>query len=236
MENRSRSLRHPSAGGILWSILAVFSVLAVCIICVITFGSSRSISTFDRASQNPDKPSHSLDDQVAKLKRELSRTTDESAHKLKSVGREVDGAATAAARKADSAVHKAGDALKEKIEENRSAAQRNESNDEVNESSEQSHLEFDLTRGRSPQKVGDVELVLVSADPGHNHFTMEIFADGKRAAMKNGRVNEPMHFYAAGGRVPYEIVVNQVKKDEVTGYLVVQKARAARGADSAQKD
>jgi hypothetical protein len=45
---------------------------------------------------------------------------------------------------------------------------------------------------------------------------------------KDRTVNEPVQLYVAGNRQPFEIVVNNVKKDEVTGYLAVPKVTMAR--------
>jgi hypothetical protein len=45
---------------------------------------------------------------------------------------------------------------------------------------------------------------------------------------KDKSINEPVQFYVAGNRQPYEIVINQVKKDEIIGYLATPKVNIAR--------
>ena len=46
---------------------------------------------------------------------------------------------------------------------------------------------------------------------------------------KDKNINEPIQFYVAkAGHQPYEIVVNQVKKDEVIGYLSTPKVKISR--------
>ncbi len=67
------------------------------------------------------------------------------------------------------------------------------------------------------QKVGDIGMQLKSADPKHNRFTLEVNADDKVTQKKDRNINEPLQFYVSNSL--YEIVVNTVGKDSVTGYL-----------------
>lgn len=67
------------------------------------------------------------------------------------------------------------------------------------------------------QKVGDIGLELKSADPKHNRFTINVNADDKVTQKKDRNINEPLQFYVSNSL--YEIVVNTVSKESVTGYL-----------------
>ena len=40
--------------------------------------------------------------------------------------------------------------------------------------------------------------------------------------------NEPVQFYTSKAKQPYELVVNQVKKDQIVGYLATPKEQIAR--------
>ena len=53
-------------------------------------------------------------------------------------------------------------------------------------------------------------------------------ADDKLTEKKDKNVNEPVQFYTSKARQPYEIVVNQVQKDMIVGYLSTPKVQAAR--------
>jgi hypothetical protein len=58
---------------------------------------------------------------------------------------------------------------------------------------------------------------------------MDVIADDQRVEKKDRTIHEPVQFYVSGARQPYEIVVNEVQKDRIVGYLSVPKAlRAAR--------
>ena len=90
-------------------------------------------------------------------------------------------------------------------------------------------FEFKLGKTKAPQKVGDITMLLKKTDPKKNRYTIEVVADDKRVEKKDKNVNEPLQFMVARApRQPYEIVVNEVKKDLIVGYLSTPKVQAAR--------
>jgi hypothetical protein len=93
---------------------------------------------------------------------------------------------------------------------------------------ERNIFEFNLGKSKEPQKVGDVSVVLKKADLKKNKYTIEVIADDKRVEKKDKSVNEPVQFYVSKARQPYEIVVNSVKKDQISGYLSTPKVQSAR--------
>jgi sortase (surface protein transpeptidase) len=70
--------------------------------------------------------------------------------------------------------------------------------------------------------------MLAKADPKHNRFTLQVLADDKMLEKRDRTINEPVQLYLAGNRQPEEIVVNEVKKDEVVGYVSIPKVKMAR--------
>jgi chromosome segregation ATPase len=93
---------------------------------------------------------------------------------------------------------------------------------------ERNYFEFNLGKAKTPQKVGDVTLLLKKTDQKRNKYTLEVYADDKRTEKKDKNVNEPVQFYVAKARQPYELVVNEVGKDVVKGYLATPKDQIAR--------
>lgn len=85
------------------------------------------------------------------------------------------------------------------------------------------YFEFTLGKTKGPQKIGDVAVLLKKADPKKNKFTIDVIADDKRVEKKDRNVNEPVQFYVAKARQPYELVVNEVKKDQIVGYIATPK-------------
>lgn len=93
---------------------------------------------------------------------------------------------------------------------------------------ERNYFEFNLAKSKQPQRVGDITLLLKKTDPKRNKYTLEVMADDKKTEKKDKNVNEPVQFYAAKAKQPYEIVVNEVKKDQIVGYLATPKDQVAR--------
>jgi chromosome segregation ATPase len=92
---------------------------------------------------------------------------------------------------------------------------------------ERNYFEFDLEKGAITKKVGNVTLTLKKADPKHNRYTIAVVADDKIVEKRDKTTNEPVQLYTAASKQPYEIVVNQVKKDGVVGYLATPKVSVA---------
>lgn len=102
----------------------------------------------------------------------------------------------------------------------------------LKELGERNYFEFDLTKTKQPQKVGDIRMLLKKTDPKRNRYTLQVLADDKIVEKKDKTINEPVQLYVSGSRQPYEIVVNEVKKNDVVGYLATPKVRVPRGQPS----
>ncbi|HLN02654.1 MAG TPA: hypothetical protein VK335_25420 [Bryobacteraceae bacterium] len=93
---------------------------------------------------------------------------------------------------------------------------------------ERNYVEFNLTKSKTPQKVGGVQLLVKKTDPKRSRFTIEIEADDRTVEKRDRTLNEPVQFYVAKARQPYEIVVNEITKDHLVGYLATPKVEMAR--------
>lgn len=93
---------------------------------------------------------------------------------------------------------------------------------------DRNYFEFDLKKTKTPQRVGDVSILLKRTDPKRNRYTIDVIADDKRVEKKDRSVNEPVQFYVSRARQPYELVVNEVRRDQILGYLATPKVQAPR--------
>ena len=93
---------------------------------------------------------------------------------------------------------------------------------------ERNYTEFKLAKTKDPQKIGDIQMLLKKADPKKNRFTVELRVDDKSVEKKDKTINEPVQFLTSKARQPYEIVVNNVQKDFISGYLSTPKVTNAR--------
>lgn len=84
--------------------------------------------------------------------------------------------------------------------------------------------EFSLSRNDGPRRIGEIQVKLDKTDEKHNTFTLEITADDKRVEKRDKTINEPVEFFVSTrpGQ-PCELVINEVSKHGVKGYLAAPK-------------
>ncbi|MBV9768747.1 MAG: hypothetical protein JOZ32_04180 [Bryobacterales bacterium] len=93
---------------------------------------------------------------------------------------------------------------------------------------ERNYVQFTVAKSKKPQRVGDVSILLKRADPKKNRYTIELTADDKTTEKKDRGINEPLQFMTSKAKQPYELVVNDVKKDTIIGYLSIPKVLNTR--------
>jgi chromosome segregation ATPase len=93
---------------------------------------------------------------------------------------------------------------------------------------ERNYFEFKLGKTKAPQRVGDITLLLKKTDAKKNKYTVDVMADDKLTEKKDKNINEPVQFYTSKAKQPYELVVNQVQKDLIVGYLATPKEQVGR--------
>ena len=93
---------------------------------------------------------------------------------------------------------------------------------------ERNYFEFNIVKSKLSHKVANVQLWVKKTDSKRNRFTIAILADDKTVEKRDRTINEPVQFYVSKARLPYEIVVNEVTKDGIVGYLAEPKVEMAR--------
>ena len=96
--------------------------------------------------------------------------------------------------------------------------------DQLRRVGERDYVEFTLTGKGNRSKVGDLMVELRGTNVKKNQFTVALYVDDLRLEKKNRAIDEPIYFYTRGTRVPLELVVNQIGKDKLVGYMSVPKA------------
>ncbi|MFN7924819.1 MAG: hypothetical protein U0Q16_32245 [Bryobacteraceae bacterium] len=100
--------------------------------------------------------------------------------------------------------------------------------DALKQLGERNYFEFNITKSNGMVKVGGIAMELRKADLKRNKFNLFVLADDKRVEKKDKTVNEPVQFYVQGGKQPLEVVVNEIQKDRIVGYLATPKVIQAR--------
>ena len=95
---------------------------------------------------------------------------------------------------------------------------------------EREYYEFDLTKSKQPQRVGNVSLALRKTDLKRQRYTITLISDDRSIEKKDKTVNEPVQFYQDGSRQPSELVINQIGVNKISGYLSVPKKKESHAA------
>ncbi|HEY6945297.1 MAG TPA: hypothetical protein VI431_09180 [Candidatus Acidoferrum sp.] len=101
--------------------------------------------------------------------------------------------------------------------------------DELRRRGDRNYYEFTVQRSKTPQRVGPVQMSLNRTDPKKSKYTITVIADDKTIEKKDKTSGEPVQFYVKGSSrmAPYEIVVFDVGKNQITGYLATPKDSGA---------
>ena len=106
--------------------------------------------------------------------------------------------------------------------------------EELKRKGDRNYYEFTIQKSKTPQRVGPVQMSLNKADQKRSKYTMTVLADDKSIEKKDKTAGEPVQFYVKGTQhyAPYEIVVFDVGKNQITGYLSTPKSAGAATAAS----
>ncbi len=106
--------------------------------------------------------------------------------------------------------------------------------EELKRRGDRNYFEFTLNKSKSAQRVGPVQISLNKTDSKKSKYTMTVLVDDKTIEKKDKTAGEPVQFYVKGSArlSPYEIVVFDVGKNQVTGYLSTPKTAASATAAS----
>jgi chromosome segregation ATPase len=102
-------------------------------------------------------------------------------------------------------------------------ARNQEELDQLKRSGERNIFELHLAKSKTPTHVGPIQVTLTRTDPKKFKYTLMVVADDKTIEKKDKTADEPVQFYIKGATKPYEIVVFDVTKDKVNGYLSTPK-------------
>jgi len=107
--------------------------------------------------------------------------------------------------------------------------------DELRRRGDRNYYEFTLQKSKNAQRVGPVQMSLNRTDPKKAKYTVTVVADDKTIEKKDKTSGEPVQFYVKGSArmAPYEIVVFDVGKNQITGYLATPKDGGGAAAPAA---
>ncbi len=101
--------------------------------------------------------------------------------------------------------------------------------DELRRRGDRNYYEFTLQRSKNAQRVGPVQMSLSKVDQKKSKYTMTVFVDDRAIEKRDKTSGEPVQFYVKGSSrmAPYEIVVFDVGRNQINGYLATPKDGSA---------
>jgi cell division protein FtsB len=173
-----------------------------------------------------------------KLSAELSQVQRESEEKIGAVATEVGGA-----KKDIEATKNDLEATKSKLDRATGdmgvmsglIAHNRDDLEELKRRGDRNYYEFTLKKTKTPQRVGPVQVNLTKTDQKKSKYTVTVFVDDRAIEKKDKTAGEPVQFYVKGAShiAPYEMVVFDVGKDQISGYLSTPKDTGAGAVPAA---
>ncbi|HEV2486753.1 MAG TPA: hypothetical protein VGT08_14580 [Terracidiphilus sp.] len=90
---------------------------------------------------------------------------------------------------------------------------------------ERNYAEFDLSKSKQFKRAGIVELRLKKANGKHQFADLEMMVNDRNLSQKHVNLFQPVMFYMPDSPQPVEIVINDIGKDHIHGYVSAPKYR-----------
>jgi len=71
--------------------------------------------------------------------------------------------------------------------------------------------------------VADIQLAVMKTDPKNHKYSVAIQVDDNRLEKRDRTANEPVQFLVGRDELRYEVVVNEIDKDRIRGYVSAPK-------------
>jgi hypothetical protein len=94
---------------------------------------------------------------------------------------------------------------------------------ELKRKGERNYYEFSIPKGVT-QNVGTIKIQLKKVDVKRSKFTLGVSSDDKTIEKKDKNLDEPIQFYSGKTPALFEIVVNNISKNQINGYLSTPKS------------
>ncbi len=183
-------------------------------------------------AKNQEAAEQKINDEISKVKEDVNQTSTEASNRLTGISTEVTAVKTEVASAKTDIEKTLADLTRARGDMGVMSGLIATNGTEIQalrDLGDRNIYEFKLSKQSGAMKVGGLLFTLKKADPKHNRYTMDVLADDKHVEKKDKTTNEPVQFYVASrARQPFEVVVNQVSKDVVTGYLATPKVELTR--------
>jgi chromosome segregation ATPase len=89
---------------------------------------------------------------------------------------------------------------------------------------DRNYFEFTLQKGAKPTLLSTVKLQAKKVDEKKGKYTLVVSSDDRNIEKKDKTLDEPVQFYSGKDPQLFEIVVNNISKNVISGYLSAPKS------------
>jgi len=97
---------------------------------------------------------------------------------------------------------------------------------ELKRRGERDYFEFTLAKSKQFSRVGEMSIKVTKIDPKRQKFTLVVLLNDRSVEKKDRTIYEPVQFYPGGKGALVELVVFEVSKNRVAGYVAAPKQLA----------
>lgn len=90
---------------------------------------------------------------------------------------------------------------------------------------QRNYTEFDLLKSKQFHREGPIEVRLKKANNKHHYADLELLVDDREVSQKHVNLYQPVMFSTPDSPQPLEVVINDVSKDHIHGYVSAAKYR-----------
>ncbi len=88
---------------------------------------------------------------------------------------------------------------------------------------ERNYLEFDLSKSKDYARKGPFGIRLKKANVKHQYADLELMVDDRNLSQKHVNLYQPVMFYTPDAPQAAEVVINDISKDHIRGYISTAK-------------
>jgi hypothetical protein len=88
---------------------------------------------------------------------------------------------------------------------------------------ERNYVEFDLTKSKQYEHKGPFGIRLKKANVKHQYADLELIVDDRNVSQKHVNLYQPVMFYTPDSPQPAEVVINEISRDHIRGYISTAK-------------
>ena len=90
---------------------------------------------------------------------------------------------------------------------------------------ERNYYEFDIAKSKQFEHEGPLGVRLSKANAKHQYADLDLIVEDRTVSQKHVNLYQPVMFYTSDSKQPVELVINNISKDHIHGYVSSAKYR-----------